>query len=715
MEDFLGFDDDDITDSMTAEDLQRLEMDAWRKVTCKSDGAAMCPEPTYGLTVNQWDSNDLMNDASQITNVENRLHVLNIKIEELERNARLKDGQLALIRQKLETRQREVRDKDNIICNMRLKYEEEKSQRDGQLMQEIKALKTQLSFQKHELMKLETQNKNQKIFSTHDSFSASQRQSRGSLKRKANSLSSGFDAIDSFVGSQKTNCAMSIDKVPKLEKSDVTSKFLDVLNSEISVRGKGRLNKSRNMVKEEENFNCSKDLWVENRASKIYKQFDKQVYLVKKLLAQWTDNCYNNGFEVFSLLTLLKHPMKYLDEVLDSHCVDVTTELSQFSMRQTQTSKSQERDKELYYESGKFDLVSHGLSLLLVLNNNPDSNIGFINILVVLELYLTSFIYSRQRSADSHKHHKKFDKSSTSKQNFTDTTCHDDEEMLVLTLKVLKVLFHSVSSVVHWVLDRTKPELFKQDDLIITYDSKEVTKEDPVQTCNIVTCNTDFDANKLKSFQSLLLQNMNHLLTLFMDDATQIICFGTLDVLVAMTTTCDQLHLERLFSYIHYGSLMQHVTKNNCNIPKMSRITMLLTNLLPCKNIRCMLCSGTDDCILLKIYQCACEEEPEDNEQRQTFILQFIELLNHYAFSQEDAMEFLLDSDCQCSFEIIRCLVLILYDEVNYLLDMDGEQLANHDRIAQYYWDTWNKECHTHRMKQYFAISGAGKWNIATQ
>ena len=84
-------------------------------------------------------------------------------------------------------------------------------------------------------------------------------------------------------------------------------------------------------------------------------------------------------------------------------------------------------------------------------------------------------------------------------------------------------------------------------------------------------------------------------------------------------------------------------------------------------------------------------------------------------------MEFLLDSDCQCSFEvciicsiddfdsrlqyvtikdykitdldssytvchvcflfqIIRCLVLILYDEVNYLLDMDGEQLANHDR-----------------------------------
>lgn len=31
-------------------------------------------------------------------------------------------------------------------------------------------------------------------------------------------------------------------------------------------------------------------------------------------------------------------------------------------------------------------------------------------------------------------------------------------------------------------------------------------------------------------------------------------------------------------------------------------------------------------------------------------------------------------------FQIIRCLVLILYDEVNYLLHMDGEQLANHDR-----------------------------------
>jgi hypothetical protein len=184
---------------------------------------------------------------------------------------------------------------------------------------------------------------------------------------------------------------------------------------------------------------------------------------------------------------LLKYPLKHLPEVLKAHSVDANADqsLSQFPIWQTRAADSSDlaTDEELDFDSGKYNLVSQAIFLLLGLSNLTEKNVdtlGVIHVLVFLELYITSYLLTRQRTdeRDSKAEARNLCQEGSTHGDSTSEseaqkTSFDEQEMILQTLQILKLLFYSTPDLVKCILDRTSPALFKEDDeVIVVYDSK---------------------------------------------------------------------------------------------------------------------------------------------------------------------------------------------------------------------------------------------------
>ena len=565
MEGSFEFQDDDITDSMTAEDFQRLEKEAWIKVegfekdlSCGNDGTNTNPPPNptaltntrsnphevtsrgvcnQPIPRNSMPKQEILERSEgqqqiKMQKLVNQLEQYKLKVETLENNLLMKDSELQVVRNNLDARRRESNQKDNVIARIRKQQEDERSERNCKLAQEVKTLKTQLSFQKHETMKLETLriqsqkvsnsqnvcNNYQKVPSS-QKFSGAQNFSQ-SVKRKAEipSANRGFDLDNSFEDSQASCAKIPQGKVPRLElkksnhdreetsrkqpKSPPISTSKPAKNKKVKTTEIKPLCLSKNDKTSLEKPSIDNDMIsVKPKKKTLNETVEKKAsQLVKNLVLSHASDSWNNcgilDFETISLLNSLKYPLKHLPAVLKAHSVDANLDqsLSQFTVWQTQMqSASSENDGpssegELDFESGKYNLVSQGIFLLLGLSNSLEKNVntlGVIHVLVFLELYVTSYIYLKRKNSEQGCKAMVDctwacdEGDSTSGEDILECqsgkASFDEHDMILQTLQILNQLLHYTPGLVECILDRTNPSVFRNHDkdVIVIYDSDE--------------------------------------------------------------------------------------------------------------------------------------------------------------------------------------------------------------------------------------------------
>ena len=518
MDNMFDFEDDDITDSMTVEDFQLLEKEAWQKAEEKSGVDSKKTNNVSYTKDNGTTSNEAGNSTRPRSTRKEVLVGAGIdefirKVKELESKLSGKESELQVVRNNLDARRRELNEKNVKIAELTKQQDQKRTERDCKLAQEVQALKTKLSFQEHELNKLEMQRlQSQKVPNSPNGCNNYQRVSSSkkgsqivthSVKRKAevSGSSHGFDLENSFNDSQTSCYKIPKGKVPRLEavgnNRGKQSRSPEMKPSLLRKLKTDKVAKPREPTASKESA-TSRSMSNNNQQPelKINMSERKACNLIRELvLSHSCDASLNDGsdFETVSLLTLLKFPLKHLPAVLKKHSVNASQDLSlsQFPNWQTQVQAAlSDSDEELDFDSGKYNLVSQGMFLLLNLLNLSEQNVdtlGVMHVLVFLELYITSYLLTRQR-IDEHDSKTESDpknlrqETATAREDATGSgvqkVLYDDQDMILQTLQILKLLFYSTPGLVKCVLDKTSPTLFRKDtandDVIVISDSDEV-------------------------------------------------------------------------------------------------------------------------------------------------------------------------------------------------------------------------------------------------
>ena len=517
MDNMFDFEDDDITDSMTVEDFQLLEKEAWQKAEEKSGVDSKKTSNVSYTKDNGTTSNEASNSTGPRSTRKEVLVGADIdefirKVKELEGKLSGKESELQVVRNNLDARRRELNEKNVTIAQLTKQRDKKRTERDCKLAQEVQALKTKLSFQEHELNKLEMQRlQSQKVPNSQNGCNNYQRVSSSkkgsqivthSVKRKAEVSGSShqLDLENSFNDSQTSCYKIPKGKVPRLEAGrnnrGKQSRSPEMEPSLLCKLKTDKVAKPRETTASKERA-TSGSMSINNQRQelKINMSERKACNLIRELvLSHSCDANLNDGsdFETVSLLTLLKFPLKHLPAVLKKHSVNASQDLSlsQFPNWQTQVQAAlSDSDEELDFDSGKYNLVSQGMFLLLNLLNLSEQNVdtlGVMHVLVFLELYITSYLLTRQR-IDEHDSKSESDpknprqETATAREDATGSgvqkVLYDDQDM-IQTLQILKLLFYSTPGLVKCVLDKTSPTLFSKDtandDVIVISDSDEV-------------------------------------------------------------------------------------------------------------------------------------------------------------------------------------------------------------------------------------------------
>ena len=207
--------EDDITDSMSLEEFQHLEKEAWREAEKNSNASEnkktnnvlyLDLTKDYGATSTEATTSTRPCMTSQATKeMHTDIHEYKRRVQELENKLCNKESELQVVRNNLDARRRELNEKNNMIAHLKKEQDEKRVERNCKLAQEVNTLKTKLSFQEHELNKLETQRlqsqkvpNSQNVCNNYQRVSSSQKGSQimsKSVKRKADvsGTSHGFD------------------------------------------------------------------------------------------------------------------------------------------------------------------------------------------------------------------------------------------------------------------------------------------------------------------------------------------------------------------------------------------------------------------------------------------------------------------------------------------------------------------------------------------
>ena len=529
----LDFDDDDITSTMSAADLDRLEFEASEKLGLhKASAAKTC---SFGTERKEVEPKNLVSDSVACNESNSRkatrptvakgkspqkvrssnaldgcqigwtgsapgsaqmqqrqqstqLEEFKLKVCELESRLCERDGELKILRSSLEEKRKESAEKSEKIMQLRSHQRAEQNQRETNLEKEVVSLQTKLSFQEQELQVMEQSKRIQ-----------SQRKTvTGGVKRKAEigTLNSSFHLDNSFMAIQP----MSSKKIPRV--SEMTG----------FIRNEPSLKSSVYPVKKE---NAYKPVDLPNtmqvKKDSVCTLERKGFQLVKNLILTHNSDYIGDGDEdvsdTISLLNILKYPLKHLPEVLKAHSVsDCAAEASEFPLWQSQTLHARPVGENctdadvMDLDSGKYGLIAQGMFILLGLqdraspegNNDPyeqvSPSLGVSHILVFLELYISSYLLTREIMAggdvdqgdvgsspgQSRNEHLKND--AEWQKSFI-----DNHEMIVLVLQVLKLLLYSVPNLVKLVLERTDASVFTISDDVIVIDDDSGDKPEEVK------------------------------------------------------------------------------------------------------------------------------------------------------------------------------------------------------------------------------------------
>ncbi|KAJ7365408.1 hypothetical protein OS493_005515 [Desmophyllum pertusum] len=152
---------------------------------------------------------------------------------------------------------------------------------------------------------------------------------------------------------------------------------------------------------------------------------------------------------------------------------------------------------------------------------------------------------------------------------------------------------------------------------------------------------------------------------------------STLQVLTSLTRNCQAKFLPRMLPLLS-DSLLSQCLSRDWTLSTLSLVMSLLTPLTRHSVILKRLCSQSDDCILLKIYQ-GWIFRPDDVPaiHYQEVHLQIIGFVNNlFKSSDSSILLFPAESDCHCSLELIKCLVLMLNKVLNSLGQLPFESLT---------------------------------------
>ncbi|XP_041458204.1 ATR-interacting protein-like isoform X2 [Lytechinus variegatus] len=107
-----------------------------------------------------------------------------------------------------------------------------------------------------------------------------------------------------------------------------------------------------------------------------------------------------------------------------------------------------------------------------------------------------------------------------------------------------------------------------------------------------------------------------------------------------------------------------------CDYPNTLCAVLTILSSLASKswNLAQKLCTHSDTCFLLQVYQCAsCGLNKCNTVDRIQIVGKIIDLLTCITSVHEDGAAFLLDTDCQCSEEVVSSMVIMLSREFRYI------------------------------------------------
>ncbi|XP_067030269.1 ATR-interacting protein-like isoform X2 [Acropora muricata] len=154
------------------------------------------------------------------------------------------------------------------------------------------------------------------------------------------------------------------------------------------------------------------------------------------------------------------------------------------------------------------------------------------------------------------------------------------------------------------------------------------------------------------------------------------VAYKTLQVLTSLASKCELKYCTRLFPLLSGNLLSEFLTKD-WSLTSLSLVTALLTALTRHAEFIKKLCTQSDDCILLKIYQGLLFRPQVPVSRCLEVHLQIVGFVNSLLSHSDSAtLLFPLESECQCSLELIKCLVLMLDKLMNSVIQLPSASLS---------------------------------------
>ncbi|XP_068682893.1 ATR-interacting protein-like isoform X2 [Montipora foliosa] len=155
--------------------------------------------------------------------------------------------------------------------------------------------------------------------------------------------------------------------------------------------------------------------------------------------------------------------------------------------------------------------------------------------------------------------------------------------------------------------------------------------------------------------------------------------YTTLQVLTSLARNCEMKYCTRLLPLLSDNVLSDFLSRDWC-LTSLSLATALLTCLIRHREFVERLCSQSDDCILLKIYQGWLFRPDVPVIHYQDVHLQIVGFVNTLLSHSDSAtLLFPLESECQCSLELVKCLVLMLDEVMNSVCHLQSDSLSLED------------------------------------
>ncbi|XP_070558238.1 ATR-interacting protein-like isoform X2 [Ptychodera flava] len=142
---------------------------------------------------------------------------------------------------------------------------------------------------------------------------------------------------------------------------------------------------------------------------------------------------------------------------------------------------------------------------------------------------------------------------------------------------------------------------------------------------------------------------------------------ATLDVLMALAENSEPSGLDRLQALLTDGTVQNCLASDNSYSIVSTAVSVL--NVTVCSRaIAQSLCNQSESCTLLRLYQLCAKGVDEASEQQWTALQ--IKILQFFAtlFScHHGTVSLLVESDCDCSVEVVKALITMLHNEYKVL------------------------------------------------